>query len=202
MKRVEVEALVRADLGDVIVTEANFNRLVDERMEAFGMVVGAKDITTSRLARGFEVVDGWARKHPETTPVIPKRKTSQAMAYDFTALETVTINPGEEYHFMTDIKAYMKADECLIINVRSSIGFKKRLMLVNTQGWIDADFCDNPDNDGNIGICLKNIGAEPQTIEAGERIAQGAFFNFLAKDNDDQDEKEERTGGIGSTGTK
>ena len=202
MKREEVEALVRADLGDMIVTPENFERLVEERIAELGDLVDAKEIETGRFTRGFEVVADWARKHPDATPVIPKRKTSQAMAYDFTALETVTINPGEEHHFMTDIKAYMKANECLVINVRSSIGFKKKLMLVNTQGWIDADFCDNPDNDGNIGICLKNLGTEPQTIEAGERIAQGAFFNFLSKDNDDADEKEERTGGIGSTGTK
>ena len=201
MQREEIEAQVRAELGDVIITKENFNRIVEERLVALEVLVDAKEIEAGRTARGFEVVADWARKHPDATPVIPKRKTSQAMAYDFTALETVTINPGEEHHFMTDIKAYMKSNECLVLNVRSSIGFKKKLMLVNTQGWIDADFCDNPDNDGNIGICLKNIGNAPQTIEAGERIAQGAFFNFLSKDNDDQDEKAERTGGIGSTGT-
>lgn len=164
--------------------------------------IDAKPIHGARIKRGFQVVNDWARKFPEATPVIPKRKTSQAMAYDFTSLETVTLLPGQEHHFITDIKAYMKEDECLVLNVRSSIGFKKKLMLVNTQGWIDADFYSNPDNDGNIGICLKNVGTEPQTIEAGERIAQGAFFNFLCKDYDEADAKELRVGGIGSTGAK
>lgn len=164
--------------------------------------IPVKTIQECTKGRGFEVVADWARTFPDAEPVIPKRKTTSAMAYDFTSLETVTLQPGAEHHFMTDIKAYMKGNECLIINVRSSIGFKKKLMLVNTQGWIDADFYNNPDNDGNIGICLKNVGYKPQTIEAGERIAQGAFFNFLAKDDDDLDAKEIRTGGIGSTGTK
>lgn len=164
--------------------------------------IPVKTIVESKRARGFEIVEDWARSFPEAEPVIPRRKTMSAMAYDFTSLETVTLMPGEEYHFMTDIKAYMGDTECLIMNVRSSIGFKKKLMLVNTQGWIDSDFYSNPDNDGNIGICLKNIGKEPQIIEAGERIAQGAFFNFLSKDDDHLDEKEERKGGIGSTGTK
>lgn len=152
--------------------------------------------------RGFEVVSDEHRAFPDEDVTLPARKTERAMAYDFCSLEDKVLQPGESHHFKTDVKAYMQDDECLVLNVRSSIGFKKKCMLVNTQGWIDSDYYSNEDNDGNIGICLKNCGDRAVSIAKDERIAQGAFFNFLVKDNDEDDEKEERKGGIGSTGTK
>ena len=152
--------------------------------------------------RGFEVVRDDCRKFPNREIILPRRKTKKAMACDLYSNETMIIAPGESYQFMTDVKAYMPDDEGAIMNVRSSIGFAKELELVNTQGWIDADFYGNPDNDGNIGIKLRNVGLEPQTIEAGERIAQIMFVTFGIPDGDDEIEKEERVGGTGSTGTK
>ena len=53
-------------------------------------------------------------------------------------------------------------------------------------------------NDGNIGVFLKNISDKPILITKGERIAQGAFFNFLVSNNGNTDD--ERTGGFGSSG--
>lgn len=145
--------------------------------------------------RGFEVVTEDKRK---TKGVIklPTRGSSKAMAYDFYANKDYTINPGEVAKIWTDVKAYMSDNECLIINVRSSMGGK--FMLANTSGWIDGDYYSNPDNDGNIGVFLKNISNEVQTINKGDRIAQGAFFNFLVADNGNTDSV--RTGGFGSTG--
>ena len=89
----------------------------------------------------------------------------------------------------------MEDDECLILNVRSSMGGK--FMLSNTSGWVDSDFYSNESNDGNIGVFLKNISDKPLTISKGERVAQGAFFNFLVADNGNTDD--DRVGGWGST---
>lgn len=155
-----------------------------------------------KAVRGFQEVSKEFKKHPGKSAVIPRRKTNSSMAYDFTSLETVTIQPGEWHHFWTDIKAFMPGHNGLILNVRSSIGFKKHCRLINTAGWIDADYYNNEDNDGNIGICLHNFGKEPITIEEGERIAQGAFFTFHQTDDDWLYDKEVRKGGIGSTGEK
>lgn len=152
--------------------------------------------------RGFEIVADWAKQKSDVAPFIPKRKTNHSAGYDLAVLEGATIKPGETVHFMTNIKVYMMKDELFIINVRSSTGFKKKLRLVNTQGWIDSDFYCNPDNDGNIGIGLYNPNPYPVTVEDGERVAQGVFVKYLVKDNDADDEKEERKGGIGSTGRK
>ncbi len=144
--------------------------------------------------RGFEVVVDEKRK---TTGEItlPTAGTSKAMAYDFYANDCYTAFPNEIIKVWSDVKAYMQDDECLILNVRSSMGGK--WMLANTQGWIDMDYYSNESNDGNIGIFLKNISNETQTIMKGDRIAQGAFFKFLVADNGNTDNI--RTGGFGST---
>lgn len=144
--------------------------------------------------RGFEVVRDDMRR-TDGDVMLPTRGTSRAMAYDFYANDDYTIKPGEIAKIWTDVKAYMGDNECLILNVRSSMGGK--FMLANTSGWVDADYYSNSDNDGNIGVFLKNISSNTLTIEKGERIAQGAFFNFLVADNGNTDTT--RTGGFGST---
>lgn len=147
--------------------------------------------------RGFEiVVDEKRRTNGDIT--LPTRGSSKAMAYDFYANATYTVEPNGIAKIWTDVKAYMKDDECLILNVRSSMGGK--FMLANTSGWIDSDYYSNEDNDGNIGVFLKNISDKPLVINKGDRIAQGAFFNFLVADNGNTDDV--RKGGFGSTNNK
>ena len=148
--------------------------------------------------RGFELVKETMMKDyvEGLEPILPERGTSKAMAYDFFAPKNLIIKPGEIGKVWTNVKAYMGETECLILNVRSSQGGK--VMLANTQGWIDAVYYENENNDGNIGIFLKNIGEEDYTIKRGDKIAQGAFFNFLVADNGNTENV--RTGGFGSTG--
>lgn len=144
--------------------------------------------------RGFEVVIDDKRKTVGSV-MLPTKGTSKAMAYDFYAPESYSVMPNEIVKVWTDVKAYMQDNECLIINIRSSMGGK--FMLANTQGWIDSDYYSNESNDGNIGVFLKNISNEVQTIMKGDRVAQGAFFNFLVADSGNTDAV--RTGGFGST---
>jgi dUTP pyrophosphatase len=144
--------------------------------------------------RGFEVVRDDARK-TNGDITLPTRGTSKAMAYDFYANEDYIVAPNEIVKIWTDVKAYMQDNECLIINVRSSMGGK--FMLANTSGWIDGDYFSNESNDGNVGIFLKNISNDILTISKGERVGQGAFFNFLVADNGNSDNV--RNGGFGST---
>ena len=93
----------------------------------------------------------------------------------------------------------MLEDEVLELVPRSSIGFKKGLMLVNTVGVIDSDFYENPSNDGNIGFKFKNLTDKEVVIEAGERVLQGIFKKYLIVD-DDEPIANVRVGGTGSTG--
>ena len=82
-----------------------------------------------------------------------------------------------------------------MLDVRSSMGGK--FMLANTIGIIDSDYYENPDNDGNIGIFLKNISNETQYIKRDDKIAQGIFMKYLRINNDNVNI--ERKGGFGST---
>lgn len=151
--------------------------------------------TITNKVRGFESV---TKKKNNSEVILPTRGTSKAMAYDFFSPVSALVQPGEIIKIWTDVKAYMQDTECLILNVRSSMGGK--FMLANTQGWIDADYYNNEDDEGNIGFFLKNISEEPQVINVGDKIGQGAFFNFLVSDNGNPEEEIKRTGGFGSTG--
>lgn len=146
--------------------------------------------------RGFEVVRDDARKFANKEIQLPTRGTSKAAAYDFYANDTYTVEPNKIAKVWTDVKAYMGDNEVLLLDVRSSMGGK--FMLANTIGVIDADYYSNDGNDGNIGVFLLNISDETQTINAGDRVAQGMFFNYLVADNGNTDAV--REGGFGSSG--
>ena len=146
--------------------------------------------------RGFEVVRDDKRKTTgEVT--LPTRATSKAMAYDFYANDTYIVKPDEIVKIWTDIKAYMQDNECLMLNIRSSMVGK--FMLSNVIGYIDGDYFSNESNDGNIGVFLKNVSDDVITINKGDRIAQGVFLNYLVADNGNTDTV--RSGGFGSTNT-
>lgn len=147
--------------------------------------------------RYFEVVSDAFRKNPEVEIKLPKRATKHSVAYDFYSPVNVTIQPGEKHLIWTDIKANMYYDNALIINVRSSMG-KHPVMISCTQGWIDSDYANNPDNDGNIGFNLLNLGDTPYVIKEGDRIGQGMFVKYLIAKDDDADGT--RQGGYGSSG--
>ena len=147
--------------------------------------------------RGFQVVEKAYKKFTHNEIQLPVRSTSKSAGYDFFSNEDVEIGPGDEHKFFTDIKAYMLDGEVLKIYVRSSIAIKKHLQLKNLVGIIDQDYFQNPDNDGNIIICLKNTSTIPVDIKKGERIAQGIFEKFLVADDDNTTTI--RVGGVGST---
>ena len=147
--------------------------------------------------RGFEVVSDSFRKHKDVEIKLPIRATKISAGYDFSSPISITIQPKSKEIIWTDVKSYMQEGEVLILDVRSSIGIKKGLMLANTIGVVDMDYFSNINNDGNIGICLYNMTDEPVHIEQFERIAQGIFIPFLVSDNGNTEE--ERKGGIGST---
>lgn len=148
------------------------------------------------MNRYFEVVSDKFRKN-KIKIILPTRATKSSIAYDFYSPVTITIPPMQSVMVWTDVKAKFNTDEALLINVRSSMG-KHPIMIANTQGWIESDYCNNPDNDGNIGIRLFNLGTESYIIKTGDRIAQGMFIKYLEADNGNTDT--ERQGGFGSSG--
>ena len=147
-------------------------------------------------SRGFEIVSDEHRKFLNDDIKLPLRGSKICAGYDFYTNEMIRLQPGEEHVFWTDIKAYMLSDEVLKIHVWSSSIFNG-LNLKNQTGIIDSDYFSNSKNDGNIGICLKNIGDSYVDVSKYDRIAQGIFHKYLESDNCNSNE--DRNGGYGST---
>lgn len=146
--------------------------------------------------RGFEIAKGWEDKGIN----LPVRATKYAAAYDVEAAEDMTIpvfHPGIKPAMIpTGLKAYCQPDEYYSINNRSS-GAGKGIVLANGIGIIDADYYENPSNDGHFQVLVFNVSDQPLQIHKGDRIAQVIFHKYLVADNDNA--QKIRQGGIGST---
>ncbi len=144
--------------------------------------------------RGFELIT----EYRDSGLPLPERKTAASAGYDIVAAADAVLPPGKVTLVPTGIKAYMQPDEYLGIHIRSGLAVKQALSLVNGQGVIDADYYDNPGNEGHILIAIVNHGADAVRIGRGERIAQGIFYKYLRADGDAT--ANGREGGFGSTG--
>ena len=152
--------------------------------------------------RGFEKVSiqEYGRHRPREEHeriMLPKRATRSAAGYDFYLPHDVRLAPGEGTVIAMGIKAYMKEDEVLFLIIRSSLGFRG-LRLKNQVGIIDADYYDNPKNEGHILVAIENNSKETIELKAGERIVQGIFLKFGISEKEEEPPWE-RSGGIGST---
>ena len=129
---------------------------------------------------------------------LPERKTKCSAGYDFLAIEGFEIAPGEIKKIPTGIKALYPDDEALMLYVRSSMGFKWNVRLCNQVGVIDADYYNNPDNEGHMWLALQNHGDKTFKVEKGQGFGQGIFMKYYTVDNENKIENE-RTGAFGST---
>lgn len=134
--------------------------------------------------------------------ILPKRATENSAGYDFVNPERVIIpvykRGDKPFKVKTGIKVKMQNDEVLKLYNRSSNPEKRNLILANGVGIIDADYYNNPINEGEIMFPFYNIGNEPVTLELGEKLGQGVFGKYLITDDDNAEG--ERVGGFGSTG--
>lgn len=115
---------------------------------------------------------------------LPSRDSNKTAGYDFYLIEDLEIKPNEIAKLPTGIKSCYNDDEVLLIIIRSSMGFKYNIRLVNQIGVIDSDYYNNKDNEGHIFIKIQNEGKEKLTLQKGEAIAQGIFVKYLITDTD------------------
>lgn len=146
--------------------------------------------------RGFEIVKEYQNKNIS----LPVRKTACSAGYDIEAAADYVIHPGEVVLVATGLKAYMQDDEYLGLHVRSSLAIKQKIAFINCQGIIDADYYNNPKNEGHIMLALVNHGSEDVKLKKGMRVAQGIFYKYLVVDGDEAGKGAVRDGGFGSTG--
>lgn len=129
---------------------------------------------------------------------IPSRGTKHSAGYDFESLFDFSLKPNEIIKIATGIKSNMNEDEVLLLIIRSSMGFKYNVRLVNQVGVIDKDYYNNINNEGHIFIKLQNEGTSDFIVKKGDKICQGIFTKFLTVD-DEKEIKNIRISGIGST---
>ena len=79
-----------------------------------------------------------------------------------------------------------------------AVKLPKRSTKNSSVGIIDADYYDNPENEGEIYFGFYNLSNETIVIEEGEKLGQGIFMSYHMTDDDFADG--ERVGGFGSTG--
>lgn len=128
---------------------------------------------------------------------MPKRGSKYSAGYDIAVPWDIDIPAKSTIKIPTLLKVCMEDDEVVLIDVRSSLGFKYNVRLANTIAVIDKDYYNNPNNEGHIFIKLYNPTDIDIHFNEGERIAQAIFIKYLVVDDDNS--INERIGGIGST---
>ena len=135
--------------------------------------------------------------HPDA--VLPRYGSADAAGADLCSVAEVTIAPGETKLVPTGLSMAIPQGFGGFIFARSGLATKRGLAPANKVGVIDADYR------GEILVALYNQGAEPQTLEKGERIAQMVFLpcpQGIFQEMDTLNETARGEGGFGSTGTK
>jgi len=127
---------------------------------------------------------------------IPKRATASSAGYDFYAPYAFKLPAGQSIVIPTGIKCRLDMDKFLAIYPRSSFGIKYGITLANTVGIVDADYADNPNNEGHIYVKLVNEGKELSVLQ-GEAFCQGIIQIYFKTSEDST--TTQRQGGIGST---
>ena len=110
-----------------------------------------------------------------------------------------TVAPGETHLTRTGLSIEIPEGYGGFIYARSGLATKRGLAPANKVGVIDADYR------GEIMVSLHNHSDKPQTVEAGERVAQLVIAPFLKAEFEEADELSDTVrgeGGFGSTGIK
>ena len=158
---------------------------------------------------------------------LPVRKTAESAGYDFVVAEDIIIPPYSElvekmnaYRPLitpgleeaavaikaanakvslvsTGMKCKLDPGTYLELSVRSSCPLKHWLILGNAVGIIDADYYNNPDNEGEIFFQIINLAPFPIKLKRGDAIGQGIIKPYLTTEDDVVTGT--RIGGFGST---
>ena len=97
----------------------------------------------------------------------------------------------------TGVKCQLDPGYYLELSPRSSTPLKYWLVMANSVGIIDADYYNNPDNEGEIFLQLINLSPFNIQLHKGDVIGQGIIKKYEVTDDDKA--TGERLGGFGST---
>ena len=97
----------------------------------------------------------------------------------------------------TGIKCKIPNGYYLQLSARSSLPLKHWLIVANGVGVIDADYYNNPDNEGHIYFQIINLLPVPIKIQKGECFGQGILTQYFV--GQEEEVTAVREGGFGST---
>ncbi len=135
----------------------------------------------------------------DPTLPLPEYKTKGAVAFDLYSRVTMSIKPGEILLVPANLIVQVPKGYGLFVFSRSSL-HKRGLMLANSVGIIDRDYCGPEDE---LRMPLHNFTKKVTTIERGDRLAQAAFLKVPTVGFKEITVKKKASrGGFGSTGHK
>lgn len=153
-------------------------------------------------------------KYENTDINLPSRKTEFSAGYDFEVAEDIIIpsyfdcverlkienanelltleqmanltkvSKAKPTLVPTGIKCSLDKNTYLELSVRSSCPLKYWLVLANSVGIIDADYYNNPDNEGHIYFQMINLNPYDIQLKKGDIIGQGIIKPYLVTDDD------------------
>ena len=132
------------------------------------------------------------------TPVYSSDFAAGADLYAATDSD-ILIAPDQTVMVGTGIAVQIPDGLVGLVYARSGLASKRGVAPANKVGVIDSDYR------GEIIVSLHNHSGRPQTISAGERIAQLVIAPYIRaefEESDTLDETKRGSGEYGSTGTK
>ena len=115
---------------------------------------------------------------------------------DLRAVAEVTLPPGEPRLVPTGLTVEVPPGWEAQVRPRSGLALKHAITMPNAPGTID------PGYRGEVRVILLNLGREPYTVRAGDRIAQMIVARYEAVEWEEGElaESQRGVGGFGSSG--
>lgn len=132
---------------------------------------------------------------------LPSYATEGSSGMDLRAdiKESVILQSLERSLIPTGLFIELPLDYEAQIRPRSGLAIKQGITCLNSPGTVDADFR------GELKVVLINLSNEPQTIHAGDRIAQMVIQKvekIILKEVEELNSTARGEGGFGHTGKK
>jgi dUTP pyrophosphatase len=130
---------------------------------------------------------------------LPEKGSEGSAGFDLRAAvdEPLSLKAGERALVPTALVLEIPAGWEGQVRPRSGLALRFGVTLLNTPGTIDSDYR------GEVKVLLINLGAEPFTVQRGDRIAQVVFAPVASvrlEVVEQVDESGRGSGGFGSTG--
>lgn len=136
------------------------------------------------------------RIHPSAVLPAYAHGPAEDAGMDLCAVEDATLEPGVPRLMPTGLTIEVPAGYEAQVRPRSGLALKHAITMPNAPGTID------PGYRGEVRVILLNLGREPYTVHAGDRIAQMIVARYQAVEWQEGElaESQRGEGGFGSSG--